>query len=125
MTLKRIATLFLGFTFLSVGLHLASADWPVAAMQASHRRPKLISPIDSWTKQTTNSTAHFGTASGDVIFDGTNIWASSALTGEVKKLRPRDGAVLGIFPVGHLPHGLAFDGTNVWVANTDSDTVLK
>jgi DNA-binding beta-propeller fold protein YncE len=42
----------------------------------------------------------------------------------VTKLRASDGVVLGTFPVGNAPAGIAFDGANIWVANL-SNSVTK
>jgi len=33
--------------------------------------------------------------------------------------------IVGAFPVGNLPQGLAFDGTNLWVTNSGNGTVSK
>jgi len=41
------------------------------------------------------------------------------------RLRPSDGAVLGMFTVGTLPLQVAFDGANIWVTNGRSDSVSK
>ena len=41
------------------------------------------------------------------------------------KVSSADGTVLGSFPVGDGPNGIAFDGTNIWVANFFSDDVTK
>ena len=41
------------------------------------------------------------------------------------KLQASDGAVLGTFPVGAGPRGIAFDGANIWVANQPDSTVTE
>ena len=43
----------------------------------------------------------------------------------VSKLRASDGQVLGTYPVGIGPIGIAFDGANIWVANYSSNNVTK
>src|SRR5213076_703674 len=44
----------------------------------------------------------------------------------VTKLRARDGATLGTFPLGRAPTGVAFDGTNIWVSTfNNSSNVVK
>jgi YVTN family beta-propeller protein len=64
--------------------------------------------------------------SGQVLFDGTNIWVASWGVGNgLTKIRPSDGAILGVSTVGKSPFGLAFDGENIWVTNNADDTVSK
>jgi hypothetical protein len=78
-----------------------------------------------------NLTANFQVAmSGAMTFDGANIWVANSGSfsvpgNSVTKLRPSDGAVLGIFTVGSGPIGMAFDGANIWVANFQSNSVTK
>lgn len=36
-----------------------------------------------------------------------------------------DGAILGTYPTGAVPRGLAFDGRSVWVANSGDGTTTK
>jgi hypothetical protein len=43
----------------------------------------------------------------------------------VSRLRASDGGLLGNFPVGITPIGVAFDGANIWVANFNSKNVSK
>ena len=54
------------------------------------------------------------------------IWMANISDGTFSKLRPSDGATLGVFPAGPIPIGLAFDGQNIWVANQGgANTVTK
>ena len=41
------------------------------------------------------------------------------------KIRASDMQVIGTYPVGVGPTGMAFDGANIWVANELSNTLLK
>ncbi|HUD64909.1 MAG TPA: hypothetical protein VMQ17_10040 [Candidatus Sulfotelmatobacter sp.] len=41
------------------------------------------------------------------------------------KLNAATGVVIGSYPVGCNPQGLAFDGANIWVGNQGGNTVLK
>jgi hypothetical protein len=52
-----------------------------------------------------------------MAFDGSNRWITNQGEGPntATKLRTSDGAVLGTFPVGKNPVGVAFDGFSVWV----------
>jgi DNA-binding beta-propeller fold protein YncE len=43
----------------------------------------------------------------------------------VTKLQASDGKVLGNYPVGSGPGGIAFDGQNIWVANSGDNNVTK
>jgi len=43
----------------------------------------------------------------------------------VTKLLASTGDLVGTYPVGANPLGIAFDGTNIWVANAGSDNVTK
>jgi hypothetical protein len=45
-----------------------------------------------------------------IAFDGANIWAGNYSAGFVRKIRARDGQVMGDFAVGANPGGIAFDG---------------
>src|SRR5262249_7370034 len=52
-----------------------------------------------------------------VTFDGGNIWVATGQNGgALFKLRPSDGATLGIFGPLNLfdPDNLLFDGANIW-----------
>jgi len=67
-----------------------------------------------------------GTFPWVTAFDGSDIWIANISDGTVSKLRPSDGATLGVFPAGPIPIGLAFDGQNIWVANQGgANTVTK
>lgn len=77
-----------------------------------------------WLTKTRDITQICGVAA----FDGENVWVANGGgtgTGNVTKLRARDGTVLGTFNVGLAPIGVAFDGANIWVANGGDDTVSK
>ena len=50
-----------------------------------------------------------------MAYDGANLWLVSQSGGNVIKVRGSDGQILGAFPVGSAPAGVAFDGANVWV----------
>jgi DNA-binding beta-propeller fold protein YncE len=43
----------------------------------------------------------------------------------VTKLLASSGALVGTYPVGGFPYGIAFDGTNIWVANANDNTATK
>jgi DNA-binding beta-propeller fold protein YncE len=53
------------------------------------------------------------------------VWITNSGNDTVTKLRARDGSLIGNYPVGRSPHGLAFDGVYMWVANTLSDSLSK
>lgn len=44
---------------------------------------------------------------------------------DITKLRDCDGVVLGTFPTGDAPVGIAFDGANVWTANNIGGSISK
>jgi len=52
-------------------------------------------------------------------------WTVNWLSANVTKVQASDGAVLGTFPVGRYPRGMAFDGFRIWVANFGTNTVSK
>jgi hypothetical protein len=54
-----------------------------------------------------------------------NIWVTNSTDNTVTKQRASVGTVLGTFPVGTTPVGIAFDGTNIWVTNQSSSNVTK
>jgi YVTN family beta-propeller protein len=54
-----------------------------------------------------------------------NVWVANYGSNTVTKIRASDAKVLGTFPVGTEPAGMAFDGANVWVANDGGGTVSK
>jgi len=59
--------------------------------------------------------------------DGANIWITNqGGANTVTNLRARDGALLGTFPVGNNPVGVAFDGYSIsGVANQGRNTVTR
>ena len=54
--------------------------------------------------------------------DGANVWVANYFSGNVMKVRARDGAAVGTFPVGDGAAGVTFDGTNVWVTSNATNT---
>ncbi|MFZ2984945.1 MAG: hypothetical protein WA054_04110, partial [Candidatus Moraniibacteriota bacterium] len=56
-----------------------------------------------------------------------SVWVSNYASGNVTKLNPATGAVIGTYTVGTNPVGVLFDpSTNsIWVANNGSDTITK
>lgn len=48
-------------------------------------------------------------------------WRSNPLS----KLRASDGTLVGTFPTGPSPVGLAFDRANMWVTNSGNSSVMK
>jgi uncharacterized protein (TIGR03437 family) len=60
-----------------------------------------------------------------LVFDGANIWVTNYQNRSVTKLLASSGAVVGTYPVGVYPDGIAFDGANIWVANQNDGTVTK
>jgi len=68
-------------------------------------------------------------AAGAMAYDGKYVWVSSS---PVAKLLPRTNngvpttpTLVGTFPSGDEPTGIAFDGANIWVANSNSNTLSK
>jgi DNA-binding beta-propeller fold protein YncE len=53
------------------------------------------------------------------------MWIANGGSNNVTKLRASDGEVLGTFPVGTNPAGVAFDGASIWVGNIGSNNVTK
>jgi DNA-binding beta-propeller fold protein YncE len=53
------------------------------------------------------------------------MWVTCFDANSVYRLRAKDGAPRGIFPVQNNPTGIGFDGANVWVANYGSNSVSK
>jgi DNA-binding beta-propeller fold protein YncE len=66
-------------------------------------------------------------ASG-LAFDGTYMWVAcwgnANSPGTAVKMKT-DGTIVGSYPVGLQPWGVAFDGANIWVANMGAGTVSK
>ncbi len=68
-----------------------------------------------------------------MAFDGANLWVTNyyffapdwTQVSSVTKVRASDGAVLGTYPVGVYPTGIAFDGADVWVASTNGPGVYE
>ncbi len=62
-------------------------------------------------------------------FDGSNMWVVDqgvvGQNGNVVKVRASDNAILGTFPVGRTPQGIAYDGSNVWITNFEDNTVTR
>lgn len=60
-----------------------------------------------------------------LLFDGAHIWAR--VGSSLKKIRARDGVILGSYPVGSGDplDSLAFDGSYIWVSSYLDSTVMK
>lgn len=62
----------------------------------------------------------FNGGNGPLAFDGANMWITSAACAtcpaNILKIRASDQQLLGSFPIGQAPQGVAFDGANIWVA---------
>jgi Kelch motif/Galactose oxidase, central domain len=115
--------------------HMPNARYDFAAAYAGG----AIFAIGGWNSYVTDTvdeytpplsaasvTAAVGLKPWGILHDGTNIWVANTGSASVSKIRTRDGAVLGTYPVGSEPRGdMAFDGTYVWVTNTYSHTVSK
>ena len=52
-------------------------------------------------------------------------WVCSFSANTVLKLDPRNGSVLGTFPVGAQPEAICFDGSSIWVANQGANNVTR
>jgi DNA-binding beta-propeller fold protein YncE len=50
------------------------------------------------------------------VYDGTYVWATQA-TNRVIKLHGATGAVVGDYPAGKAPNGIAYDGTYIWISD--------
>jgi DNA-binding beta-propeller fold protein YncE len=69
-----------------------------------------ISPVCAWP---------FG-----IAFDGTNMWVTCVLTGNVIELLPDGGLARNIDIDGGEPSGIAFDGRHMWVVGQAGVTEL-
>ena len=54
-----------------------------------------------------------------------NVWVTNYGSGTVSKIRASDGTILGTFPAGLDPLGIAFDGTDIWIAERGTFAVGK
>ena len=77
-------------------------------------------PTAPWSVNTV--TAGFTLPSG-ILFDGTNIWVSDLMAGDLLRL-DSNGAVLQTVHTG-TPGQTAFDGANLWVPRVDSVYVVR
>lgn len=75
--------------------------------------------------QTIQSGTYTVPAPRGMCFDGENLWVCSFSGNSVQKLDPRNGNVLGTFPVGTQPEAICFDGQHLWVANQGSNNVTR
>ena len=90
----------------------------------------LMEESNSLTKiKASDNTVQSGTYSVQtprgICFDGAALWVCSFNTGTVVKLDPRNGNVLGTFPVGAQPESLCFDGAHIWVTNQGANSVSR
>jgi YVTN family beta-propeller protein len=72
-----------------------------------------------------NYTFPYGTYPTHIACDGAYIWMTIRGADRVWKIRASDGHIMGKYPTGDRPGGLAFDGANMWVANEMAGTVSK
>lgn len=76
-------------------------------------------------KVVTQFAAPAGVTPTGVAYDGNVLWLSGYLTGQLYKLDPTNGQILGTLSITNAcmtqygfasPYGLAWDGTNLWIA---------
>jgi DNA-binding beta-propeller fold protein YncE len=116
---RAVHCVFLTLTALALTLVPAQAQLGVTN---STKNPKQIALLHWYDA---NLTTAFSVArSQGMLVEGPNLWITTA-NNTVIKMRTSDGAVLGTFPVGTGPLGLAFDGANIWVANINSHNIMK
>jgi cell division septation protein DedD len=60
-----------------------------------------------------------------LVFDGLHIWTANYDNDSVSKLQASDGALIGTYPTGSGPTGMAFDGTHIWTSNLIGNSVSK
>ena len=92
------------------------------------RLPKRAAPISIltpgdgtlWTVETIKSN-NLGSLA-DIIFDGSNMWASDMGAGKLYKI-DLSGNIVQTVEVGGGPINLAFDGANIWAPNFESNTI--
>jgi hypothetical protein len=65
----------------------------------------------------------FYSANPEILFDGTKIWVTGG-SSSVTKLLVSTGSVVGTYPAGQWPQGIAFDGTNTWTVNDTGFSVV-
>jgi hypothetical protein len=78
----------------------------------------------------TYASVNFTGNGGAMAYDGKYIWVTG---NPVTKLLPQTNSngipttpkVVGTFPTGPQPNGIAFDGANIWVASSNSNTLFK
>ena len=75
--------------------------------------------------QTSIQTFPVGVAPRSVVFDGANIWVTSAQSYDLTKLRASDGTLVGTFPAGGFTLYGVFDGANIWVTEFSGNTVAQ
>ena len=76
------------------------------------------------TQQIIHRIASPSTSTGELAFDGENIWMASPGDNSLYNLSPSDGSVIGIIEVDTDPRGLTYDGTALWVADR-SNRILQ
>jgi len=99
----------------------------LAQVTNSTKNPKQIAILHWYPANLTTSFA-VGLFPTRVTFDGANIWVARGQNGGgLVKLRPSDGATLGIFEFLNLadPDNLLFDGANIWAGERGTGTLVK
>jgi len=66
-----------------------------------------------------------GYSNGPVTDPKTYMWVACKNNSMLYKLDTKTGAIVGSYPVGTYPAGLAFDGTNMWVSQYTVNSVAK
>jgi hypothetical protein len=88
--------------------------------------PKRVATLQWYESNKTGINFPVGGAEpSGIAFDGANLWVINNGSNNVTKIRPRDGATLGIFGVGNQPWNAAFDGASIWITNTGDNTVTR
>jgi len=80
---------------------------------------------DGLAKTITDSIPSPASIPADLAYDGSYLWATSAVTDTIYKLDGAGSVEQSFGSPGSLPTGLAFDGVYLWNADAGSDKIYK
>ena len=89
-------------------------SWRYRDKPQPERTKFKVPPVDA---PNVNGARIFGLAEGEV--------GSDVGTADVTELRASDGKLLGTFPAGGSPVGIAYDDSSIWVVNYHGNTVRR
>ena len=100
------------------------ANWREGTISKLARNGDELGRFDAGQLPFESTSPGLGPLPFDIMVQGEDVWVANSGFGTLARFT-REGELLGSYPVGAAPAGLAWDGEAVWVSNTSDDTVVR